>query len=277
MRKRWITWTVTGAVLLGLILWIWWDNISVMMSTVTVKSERLPAKFSGFRIAQVSDLHNREFGENNARLLKLLADANPDMIAITGDMISFYGTDMNAALRFASAAVKIAPCYYVTGNHESAIPDYPRFEQDLRKIGVTVLRNEKLTLTQEDQSITVAGMDDPGFRLEYPELVAEQALEPLKSDVFTLLLAHHPEYFDLYADAQMDVILSGHAHGGQFRLPFIGGLFAPGQGIFPQYTSGAYRQGNSTMVVSRGLGNSKFPLRLGNRPEVVLVTLEKKE
>lgn len=275
MRKRWIAWTVTGAVMLGVLIWLWWDNVSVMMSSVTVKSERLPENFSGFRVAQVSDLHNREFGDNNERLLELLSNAKPDMIAITGDLVSAFGTDIDAALRFASGAVRIAPCYYVIGNHEPGLEGFDQLMQGLKELGVTVLRNEKCVLTRAEQSITVAGMDEPGVSMEYPETVVRNALELLKSDTFTLLLSHHPEYFGLYAEAQMDVILSGHAHGGQFRLPFIGGLYAPGQGIFPKYTSGAYQQGNSTMVVSRGLGNSKFPVRLGNRPEVVLVTLEK--
>ena len=123
------------------------------------------------------------------------------------------------------------------------------------------------------------GIGDPSFQEDYlfgdSESVARQAIERQQneSDGYTILLSHRPELFDLYVDTGMDLVFSGHAHGGQFRLPFLGGLVAPNQGFFPRYDAGRFTNENTTMIVSRGVGNSIFPIRFNNRPEIVLVTL----
>lgn len=264
--------------LAALLLWALCENTALEITEYTVTSDALPESFDGFRIAQISDLHNDEFGADNKTLLALLRETAPDIIVITGDLADAYDTDIDIALRFAGQAVTIAPCYYITGNHESSIVEYKTLRSGLQALGVTVLENQRIRLEQDGAAITLVGVTDPGFRID-PRLgnadaVMSGALDGLTgSDTYTLLLAHRPEFFDLYTEFGADLVLSGHAHGGQFRLPFIGGLFAPGQGFFPEYDSGLYTQSGTTMVVSRGIGNSAFPLRFNNPPEIVVVTL----
>ena len=261
-----------------LLMWALWENTALEITEYAVTSDELPDAFDGFRIAQVSDLHNDEFGEDNERLQALLREAAPDIIVITGDLADAYDTDIEIALRFAEQAVTVAPCYYITGNHESSIVEYKILRSGLEALGVTVLENQQIQLEQDGEAITLIGVTDPGFRtdplLGNASAVLSEALEALdSSDTYTILLSHRPEFFDLYTDFGADLVFSGHAHGGQFRLPFIGGLFAPGQGFFPEYDSGLYTRGSTTMVVSRGIGNSAFPLRFNNPPELVVVTL----
>lgn len=266
--------------LLVLIPYLLWANKTPELTTYTVHSSTLPDAFSGFRIAHVSDLHNTELGKNNKKLLKLLKRSRPDMIAITGDLIDFRHTDINAALKFVRAASKVAPCYYVTGNHESRTSQYSYLKEKLEKIGVTVLENDRLILEHNGETITLLGIHDPTFDSDYVHIGSSYVLKKNLSnlmptdDSFVLLLTHRPEHFELYAKLGIDLSLAGHAHGGQIRIPFIGGLFAPHQGFFPQYDSGMHTIGNSALIVSRGLGNSSFPLRINNRPELVLVELK---
>ena len=252
-------------ILVGLFLWILWGNTALTLTKYTVTSKKLPSGFTGFRIAHVSDLHNTKFGKHNEKLLDLLAQAQPDIIAITGDMIDSRQTDPDAAIAFAKEAVKIAPVCYVPGNHEARIQEYPDFRNALSDLGVTVLENSHLPLVREQESITVSGRMDPGFKIPTPDLTV---------DTYQILLSHRPELIEEYAKQGYDLVLSGHAHGGQIRLPFVGGVIAPHQGFFPKYTEGIHRLDNTTLVISRGLGNSLFPLRIHNRPELILITLE---
>lgn len=256
------------------------SNVIPELNKSTVVCKRLPTQFDGFVIAQVSDLHNTEFGKNHSRTLSLLEDASPDIIVITGDLIDSRRTDVSTALDFVERAVKIAPCYYVTGNHESRIEAYPELKKGLETAGVTVLDGRCTEIEKDGAKITLAGIDDPNFKAKsepqkYAE-IADSALEnaQISEDDFTILLAHRPELFEIYAKHNVDLVFSGHAHGGQFRLPFVGGLYVPNQGFFPEYDSGIYVSGNSQMMVSRGLGNSLMPVRINNRPEVVTVELK---
>lgn len=263
--------------LAGLLLW---GNTALKLTTIRVSSQNLPDSFDGFRIAHISDLHNTEFGRNNEKLLSLLRDAKPNIIAITGDMIDSRDTKVEISLEFAREAVTIAPCYYVTGNHESRVPEYRTLKEGLLSLGVSVLEDASARIQRSGESITVLGVQDPSFQTSYlfgdANSVMEQKLSTLmpEENTFTLLLSHRPELFEVYAEAGVDLTLSGHAHGGQFRIPFLGGLVAPNQGFFPEYDAGLYTRGMTNMVVSRGLGNSIIPLRINNRPEVVLIELD---
>ena len=229
----------SAVLLLALIIWTAWGNTALEQNTYTVKSAKLPEAFEGFRIAQVSDLHNARMGEDNENLLAMLRQAQPDIIVITGDLIDSQNTDVAVALRFAEEAVKIAPCYYVTGNHEARVGEYQDLKKSLTDLGVTVLEDEKTELEREGQTITLIGLNDPSFH-ENGSAALESALQTLieGEDGYTVLLSHRPELFDTYARCGADLVFTGHAHGGQFRLPFIGGLVAPGQGLFPEYDSG---------------------------------------
>ena len=274
---------VSVLVILCLGIWTLWGNIALEVNEYEIVSDRIPEAFTGFRIAQVSDLHNKDFGEGYGKLLTLLSQINPDIIVVTGDLIDSRQTDLDVALEFAWQAGKIARVYYVSGNHEARVPEYEDLKTGLVKAGVVILENQKVEITREGESITLMGIDDPSFQEDYlfgdSESVARQAIENLQneSDEYTILLSHRPELFDLYVETEMDLVFSGHAHGGQFRLPFVGGLVAPNQGFFPKYDAGQFNEENTTMIVSRGVGNSIIPIRFNNRPEIILVTLSNRK
>ena len=281
-KKKFILLAVVAAVLIGLVIWIAWGNTALELNTYTISSARLPQSFDGYRIAHVSDLHNAEMGEGNEKLLTMLREADPDIIAITGDLIDSRNTNVEIALQFAQEAMKIAPCYYVSGNHEARVNEYEELKTGLKSAGVIILEDTQTEISIEGQTITLIGVNDPSFQTDYlfgdSETVMNSKLTELHTDgeAFTILLSHRPELFDTYADHDFDLVLSGHAHGGQFRLPFIGGMVAPNQGLFPEYDAGIYTDGNTNMLVSRGVGNSILPFRINNRPEVILIELQTK-
>lgn len=278
--KSMISLCVAVVLLLILVIWTIWGNTALMVSTVIVSGSRIPAVFSGFRIAQVSDLHNAEFGEGNIELLKLLSENEPDIIVITGDLVDSQHTDINIAVDFVREAVRIAPVYYVTGNHEAHLTQYAELKADLEMAGAAVLEDEAIQLEHGGERITLAGLSDPDFTIrrdvfeEVPAMTGAKLRNLMDAESgYAILLSHRPELFEAYVDCGIDLVLSGHAHGGQFRLPFVGGLVAPNQGLFPQYDAGLYTDGSTSMVVSRGVGNSIIPFRFNNRPEIVLVEL----
>lgn len=269
------------AILLVLLtVWIIWGNTALMLRKITIINNKVPTHFTGFRIAQISDLHNTEFGRNNQQLLALLRQAQPDIIVITGDLVDSYRPHIKTGIAFASQAAQIAPTYYVTGNHEARISAYDTIKSGLLAANVIVLENERTVLEKDGERITLIGAVDPGFSSDAltgdASAVMERTLRELMDgrENYTILLSHRPELFETYAASGVDLVFSGHAHGGQFRLPLIGGIFAPGQGLFPRYDAGLYSQSHTSMVVSRGLGNSLFPFRINNRPEIVLVELQ---
>ena len=280
-KKKFIVLAAIVAILILLIIWIAYGNTDLEIYKYNVKSEDIPSEFDNFRIVQISDLHNAEFGENNEKLLLMLKQADADIIAITGDMIDSRNTDIDVAISFAQKAVNIAPVYYVNGNHESRVSgEYEKLKQGLTDAGVTILENSSADITIGDEAITLIGINDPTFRMDIMDDTMEQNIAHQlvnvipDNDSYKVLLAHRPEYFDVYA-GKVDLVLSGHAHGGQFRIPFIGGLVAPGQGFFPEYYEGSHIKENTEMIVSRGIGNSIIPFRINNKPEIIVAELTK--
>lgn len=267
-------------VLAGICLWGAWENTAVQLHRVRVREQALPAAFDGFTIAHVSDLHNASFGEGQARLAELLKEAAPDIIAVTGDVIDKRRPGMQNAIDFFAAAVRTAPVYYVPGNHEAVSSEYPALREAILALGVTVLEDEAVFLERGGEQILLAGVRDPIFTTSDAEQNTSLMREKLDSVLpeicpYSVLLTHRPELFATYREAGVNLTLAGHAHGGQFRLPWGQGIIAPNQGLFPKYTQGLYEEEGGKMVVSRGLGNSSVPIRLHNRPEVVAVTLER--
>jgi predicted MPP superfamily phosphohydrolase len=266
----------------GLTAFCFWQNNDLVTTNIVITNSKIPVPFDGFKIAQISDLHNKEFGHNQSRLLKLIKKANPDILVITGDLISSKDTNFDIAMEFIYEAIDIAPVYYVPGNHEAFSVLYSDLVQKFNDLGVTILNDEKIQIKRENSSIDLIGLKDPSFTLSnyWTEVVTDQLGKRLNNlvkgevDSFKILLSHRPDLIDIYASNQIDLAFTGHAHGGQFRLPYIGGLVAPNQGFFPKYTSGAYTMDKTTMVVSRGLGKSSIPIRIFNRPEVIIVTLK---
>lgn len=268
------------AVIVALFVWIIWSNKALELNIYTINASDVPDNFNGYRIAHVSDLHNAEIGYENVKLINMLKDADPDIIVITGDIIDSRNTDIDVAYKFVLEAMGIAPCYYVTGNHESRINEYDKLKDEMISAGVYVLDDSSEKIEILGDEITLIGINDPSFETNYPlddaASIADSKLSDLSTDEeeFTVLLSHRPELFETYVEHDVDLVFSGHAHGGQFRLPIIGGLVAPNQGFFPEYDSGIFSDDNTKMVVSRGVGNSIFPFRVNNRPEVILIELQ---
>lgn len=264
----------------AILLFFFWQNNSIVITKTDYINSRIPTDFNDMKIAHISDLHNKRFGKNQSRLLDKLRSISPDIIVITGDLIDRRKYDLDTAMEFVSGAVDIAPVYYVSGNHEAWSGKYSVIEETLIDADVNVIDNKVIEILKQDSTIYLLGLSDPDFLTSnYMEgtdvsLMIKQLDKVPSNENFKILLSHRPELFEIYCDNKIDLIFAGHAHGGQIRIPFIGGLIAPDQGMFPEYTSGYYTKNFSTMVVSRGLGNSIVPIRIFNRPEIVVVTLK---
>lgn len=246
--------------------------LRVVTTEYTVESARLPAAFDGFRVVQLSDVHGKEFGPENETLLKKVAAAQPDLIALTGDLADSE-TDLAVIDRLLAGLSALAPVYYVSGNHEWAAGVLPALAALFDAHGVRWLRNEAVTLTRGTAEITLAGVDDPNGPRDQltPDALCARIAETRPED-FVLLLAHRNDFREKYPDLAADAVLCGHAHGGVIRLPFVGGLLGTGRELFPADTAGALPSGRYTLIVSRGLGDALVP-RFCNNPEIVVTVL----
>lgn len=262
---------LTGMLLL--FFWMFWGNRTIQVSQVEITDAEVPDAFIDFKIAHLSDIHDKNWGET---LIAPIQEENPDIIVITGDLIDSNEPDIYSASLLIEELNKIAPIYFVTGNHEAWSGHYDTLKESLLNQSVNILDNEAIVLQRNGEELLLLGLKDSAFATEDEHsLTIEARVQELSGqfDGFKLLLAHRPELFESYVRNDLNLVLSGHAHGGQFRLPFIGGLIAPDQGLFPEYTSGVYEKNKTKMVVSRGLGNSIIPLRFNNRPELIFIEL----
>lgn len=266
---RLVTTVVVLAVLVG---FFWWQQNGLSSETISVPSA--PDGFAGYRIAVISDLHGKEFGEGNEKLLDYVRDLEPDCIAVVGDLLH-EEEQLAMVPAVARGLAAIAPTYYVTGNHEWAAGVAPELEELLTSYGVHVLSNEYVMLEQGGDRIALLGAEDPNGYADQPTVA--QLLDQVRAEqgaVYTILLSHRNNHYEQYAAAGIDLTLAGHAHGGLIRLPGTDGLIGPKRELWPAYTAGLYDLDYGQMVVSRGLGN-QFPcFRLFNRPDVPLVVLE---
>lgn len=267
------------ATLVGCSIFLYLQNNLISITEVKITSSKIPSSFKGYKILQISDLHNKKFGDNQDVLIQKIKSIDPDIIAITGDLIDSKSYDAEVSMQLIREIVKKYPVYFVTGNHEQWSGKYNNLEKELKKYDVNVLRNEHVGIRKGEQEINLLGIDEPEFvtgnRDEGNIIIDEikKAKIEMQPDKYNVLLSHRPEFIKEYTNERLDLVLSGHAHGGQVRLPFIGGLVAPNQGVLPKYTAGLYVEQNTSMVVSRGLGNSIIPQRILNRPEIVVVQL----
>lgn len=271
--------------LIFIITFCYWQNNNIVVTNIDYVNSKIPSGFNGCKILQISDLHNKEFGANQKNLISLTKEINPDIIVITGDLIDSRRTNkdnMNIATSYIKSAVDIAPVYYVSGNHESRSDLYEELKIIFEEYGVINMDNTHKNIQLNGVTISLLGLADICFNpinnYEHPNspFSFDEILGNLKTESknnFTILLSHRPELITLYAKENIDLVFSGHAHGGQIRLPFLGGIIAPDQGFFPQYTNGIHRLNSTSLVISRGLGNSLAPQRIFNRPELVVVTL----
>lgn len=254
--------------------WAIRDNFWLTVTRHTVGFEELPEEFDGFKIVQVSDLHNARFGKDQSRLMAAIRTEKPDLIAITGDL--FHTLRRENAYSFLGQAAKLAPCYYVSGNHEQRFADYfTAIRPKLEDLGAVVLDDESARIIRGESHITAIGLADPSFERNVPpERLTDEKLSRLVDNEsgFTLLLSHRPELFPVYARHNVSLALTGHAHGGQVRFAKRG-LFAVNQGWLPKYTEGIFVENNTKMVVSRSLGNSTLYPKVNDPPELVSVQL----
>lgn len=256
----WIALGIAGG---GALLWlfVWLNNSLLCVTRYSFDGEAEKS----VKIVHISDLHGKEFGRKNSRLISKIAKENPDFIVITGDIIHKYrARDKRVALELVSAISEIAPVLYVSGNHEMRNKGYRFFRKDLKEAGAVVLDN----CAQDICGLTVVGLNCTALKNDVINKIT-----PFGGGV-KILLAHMPQFIDKYAAAGYDYVFCGHAHGGQWRIPFTKrGVYAPGQGTFPKLTSGVHTRGKTREIISRGLGNSECPLRLFNPPEIVTVTI----
>lgn len=244
--------------------------------------ENLPVGFDGYRIVQLSDLHLQQFGEDNSKLLNKVREQRPDLIVMTGDFINrnAEGSDLNQPeqlRRFFEKLSAVAPCYFVSGNHEWASGELPQLESVLADSGIKCLKNEFVLLENGGDQIVLAGVDDPNGPADMisPDAFVEK-IRQYYPDSFTVFLGHRDDWLEKYPDLKVDMIFCGHAHGGIVRIPFAGGVFGTGYNLFPKYDAGVFNEGGYDMVLSRGLGNNVRIPRFFNPPEIVSVVLRKK-
>jgi len=279
MKRKWRKIAIAALPVL-LLLGVWWDNNRLVTEEYIYADAALPAAFEGFRVVQLTDLHARQFGEGNARLIAAVEAARPDLIALTGDFTDEY-SNVADIIPLVDGLTALAPVYYVTGNHEWSSGQAQTVLRTLRTLGVNCLENEFTTIERGGEHILLAGIHDPnGFAdQKTPETLAEE-IYAAEDDPYWLLLAHRNNLFSgRYCRLGANLTISGHAHGGIWRLPFTDGLIDSGRKWFPSYTSGFYTCDDgghepATVFVSRGLGNSPPNVpRLLNPPQVAVITL----
>lgn len=253
---------------------------SLDVTEYNVYSEKIPVEFDGFIICQISDFHNTTSDVITSKLIDAINSSKPDIIVITGDLVDYYNEKTEISIEFLKRIISVAPIYYISGNHEARIDDYTSFNEQLESIGVTVLDNNKAEISRNYGEMEIIGLKDKYFYADIEprylrDEIISQNLSSLVTDngSFKILLSHMPEIFDIYSSVGVDLVFSGHAHGGQIIIPKLGGLFSPSQGLFPKLTSGLHKRENTQMIISRGIGNNHFPYRINNNPELVIAKL----
>ena len=260
MRKRGMA--LIFFLVLILLAYIFSPRGRVDVTNYTIQNSKIPQKFDGFKIVQVSDYHNEDWED---KIVNLIKKENPDIIAVTGDLIDSRKTNPDLAYEFINKIKDICPIFYVTGNHEAVI-NYKPIENKLKSLGLVMLDGQSKSLNKGEDKILISGIEDPKFINDYMDNISEAIIEnKLNNDII-----------DQYVRAGVNLVLTGHAHGGQFRLPFVGGVIAPTQGLFPRYYQGQHIKNNTSMIVSRGLGDSIIPIRINNNFELVVIELKSK-
>lgn len=288
------------AILVASVMWNVYWNSRIVVHTYTHVNQSVPEAFDHLRIVQLTDLHSVRTDKQGQLVYDTICSQNPDVICMTGDLVDSRYYAKNGAegekrtLELMEKLVKIAPVYMVYGNHEMVLLDDPQnnaLKKSLEEIGVLLINNERVRYETETggEALLIGGIQDPStlykdYRYAFLESNGERMeamLDAVSVDVrnedFFLLLSHRPEYLEMYDQYPVDLVLAGHAHGGQFRLPFVGGIYAPGQGFMPKYTVGLYETDDLAMYVGTGIGNSIIPVRIFNPPEILTIILEKEK
>jgi len=275
--KKNILWVSALSVLIVLLVIAFWQGLTVKHYTIQTDKITSPV-----RMAVIADLHSTMYGDNQKVLIKAIRAQNPDIILLVGD-IADDEVPHDGTRQLLSVIGSEYPCYYVSGNHEYWTGEADSIKKMISSYGVTILAGETKTITINNQKIQLGGVDDPegfgdspyvdgdvrkGWKEQFETCRAATA-----NGVYFILLTHRPELVEQYRNSGFDLILAGHSHGGQVRIPeLLNGLIAPNQGFFPQYAGGHYQLDTTTMIVSRGLSRSRLP-RIFNPPELVMVEL----
>lgn len=272
-RKTAALLVLTALLAAGFLLW---GNCSLQTTETALVSPALPPAFDGLRIVELADLHGRVFGRGSRCLLAAVRRAEPDLICIDGDLFDEH-TDLAMLPPLLRGLCAIAPVYYVTGNHEWRVPGLRGILAQMRACGVTVLQDDWRVLRRGEDALVLAGTDDPcgpAERKTPAELIADIRADAGEA-AFLLLLAHRNDQLPQWSALGVQAVLAGHCHGGVVRLPFVGGLFGTDRRLFPAWDAGLYRQGETALYVSRGLGYTNVHFRLFNRPEVAVIVLRR--
>lgn len=278
MKKFIIMGIVVFLLLVIILLFLWFQDNFLTVSKYTYQSTKISEDFDGCRIMQISDLHNKSFGKNQKKIMEIVEREKPDIIVVTGDIVN--RDDYDNSLELIRLMSEKAKVYFVPGNHEARTEKYDEIRESIA-VHATVLENKVVQLHQGESFINIAGLADPDFYSKIHKDLHEgwvgRRLSKmlLPEDQFTILLSHRPDLTNVYSEYNVDLVFSGHAHGGQIILPRVGSLYAPDQGWFPEYTMGMHMMNETTMIVSRGLGNMVSVPRIFNYPEIVIVDLEK--
>lgn len=276
-KRRWLIAAGVMIFLLLLFVWLMYDSSeNLQVSRYELESEKLPESFNGFKIVQLSDLHGAQFGSDGTALAEKVRELEPDMIALTGDFVTDEG-DLEAVRMLVTELTDICPVYFVSGNHEFGSGLAQEVRQIMTDAGVKYLSNEFVSIDRGGDRIILGGVEDP---LAYADMIDPPELARRMNEedpaAFKVLLGHRNYWMTEYPELPVDLILSGHAHGGLVRIPGVGGVIGTDRSLFPDYDAGEYNNGAYALIVSRGLGNSVPVPRLLNRPEIVVVTLRTK-
>lgn len=273
-KKFYITVPVFLVIWTVLIIWGYYQNHHIVVTEYTYQNDKIDEELDGYTIVQVSDLHNQSFGFNEKTLIKKIETAEPDIIVVTGDTIDSAHGSYKRSLDFLKEINKLAPVYFITGNHEKWLEKKKpekinAFYKEIEEAGINIIDNETVKICDTFYLIGLADDELGGSKLR-------ELTENLPKDSLKILLAHEPKYYDNYSAYDMDLVLTGHVHGGQFIIPGMGGFVSPEFTFFPELYEGEHIYGDTTMIISRGLGNSLIPLRINNYPELVVIKLNKK-
>ena len=256
----------------------------------TISNEKIPEEFNGFKIVQLSDFHSQGYRNTTEDIINKVKDINPDIIVMTGDMVSWDMEDIEEVKILIKSLVEVYPIYYIDGNHEhlaeiSRQGRYVAFIEFIQELGVTTIKNDYVEIYKGNKAINLYGVNLPldgatGLyvnRFQLEENYVEKTLPEADKEKFNILLAHTPTFIKQYSQWGADLVLCGHMHGGIVRIPFTNiGLLSPGRTIFPRYAAGKFKVNDTTMIVNRGIGTSSFKLRLFNNPEITVLTLKSK-
>lgn len=264
--------------------------IKVDITRYTVKSDKISNQFDDYTIVQLSDFHSKGYKDTTGIIIKEIENINPDIIVMTGDMVSFDMENIDEFQKLIKFLASNYPIYYINGNHEELVEmlkpkEYGTFLKDIKDLGVTVLKNNCIELIKGEEAINLYEIDIPLDEESGLYVTSEQlddnyinyTLSNVDENKFNILLAHNPLFIDDYSEWGADLVLSGHMHGGIIRIPIIGvGIASPEKDYFPKYDAGEFKIGDTTMIVNRGIGTSSSGLRIFNKPEISVITLESK-